>query len=70
MPELKHLFRQVKKASEQGAELDRAAIGEGFSKIWEGYFAIPYAQMHSAKRCRPFAEVTAEAAEVLADMGL
>lgn len=70
VPELKYLFGQVRKAAEQGTELDRDAIAEGFGKIRDHYFAVPYAQMHSAKHCRPFAEVTAEAAKVLADMGL
>jgi hypothetical protein len=70
VPEMKYLFGQVRKAAEQGTELDRDAIAEGFGKIRDHYFAVPYAQMHSAKHCRPFTEVTAEAAKVLADMGL
>ena len=70
VPEIELLCSHVRKAIENGTELDWEAIADGMHQIRERYFATPYAKMAQAKRCRSFSEITHDAAKIVADMKL
>lgn len=68
LPEMQHLYSEVKKAAKAGTALDKAAVTEGYAKIRERYFAVPFAEMQ--KESAPYSEVVLRAAELIKSLEL
>ncbi len=70
LPELEHLFCEVKNAVCESREIDKEALAKGFEEIRRRYFALPLEEMDKRKNIRHFAEITGNAAEIIGNIKL